>query len=93
RYETSKIINLNFVQKPDKVILATGVDFPDALAGSVYAGLNQYPIVLTDATNSVNAINYLKFLSNNGDIIHMEALGLKGAIDESTINRLTTSIK
>ena len=93
RYETSKIINLNFIQKSDKVILATGVNFPDALAGSVYAGLNLYPIVLADSTNSISAINYLKFLSDNGNIIHMEALGLEGAIDKATINLLTTSVK
>ena len=93
RYETSKVINLNFIQKSDKVILATGVDFPDALAGSVYAGLNLYPVVLADCTNSISAASYLKFLSDNGRIIHMEALGLKGAVDQSTINLLTTPVR
>lgn len=93
RYETSKVINLNFIQKSDKVILATGVGFPDALAGSVYAGLNNYPIVLADSSNTISAVSYLKFLSNNGNIVHLEALGLQGAVDQSTINFLITPVK
>lgn len=40
--------------------MATGDNFPDALAGSVYAAKEKAPIILTDSTLSKQAANYLQ---------------------------------
>ena len=92
RYETSKIINSTFIKKTNKVVVATGQNFPDALSGSVYAAINTYPIILADSSNSSSAIDYMNYIYNN-DVIHIEALGDKGAVDEKTISQLTSLTK
>ncbi|PIJ07202.1 hypothetical protein BMH32_12595, partial [Leucobacter sp. OLJS4] len=47
RYETSAAIAKEWHTKGGLVYLATGVDFPDALAGSAVAGAQAAPIMLT----------------------------------------------
>ncbi|PIJ12491.1 hypothetical protein BMH32_05850 [Leucobacter sp. OLJS4] len=47
RYETSAAIAKQWHTKGGLVYLATGVDFPDALAGSAVAGAQDAPIMLT----------------------------------------------
>ncbi|WP_336661163.1 cell wall-binding repeat-containing protein, partial [Leucobacter sp. MMO-71] len=47
RYETSAEIAKQWHTKGGLVYLATGVDFPDALAGSAVAGAQSAPIMLT----------------------------------------------
>ena len=52
RYDTGKLINQNFPMGKQKAFIATGTNFPDALAGSVLAAKKDAPILLT-AANSV----------------------------------------
>lgn len=63
RYATNLIINKNFEKDLnfDTIYLATGNDFPDALAGSALAAKNNAPIFLSrkDSIDS-EIINYLK---------------------------------
>lgn len=50
RYETmSLIVSEGFNQKGQTIIVATGSDFPDALAATTLAGTENAPIVLTDS--------------------------------------------
>ncbi len=48
RYETSRAIANRFFSQPAEVYLATGRDFPDALAASAVAGGKGVPVLLVD---------------------------------------------
>lgn len=52
RYETAVAINSAYFGNSahDKVLLATGVDFPDALAGAALAGRDHIPLFVTKKT-------------------------------------------
>lgn len=47
RYQTAVEVSKNTFDKADTVILASGKNFPDALAASTYAGIAKAPILLT----------------------------------------------
>ena len=91
RYDTSKKINNYFVYNTKKVILATGQTFPDALSGSVYAALNNYPIILADSDDFKNAADYIKNISYNAPCMPLESLGLSGAVSQSTVNSIISA--
>ncbi len=48
RYATSAAVAQRFFLTPDTVAAATGLNYPDALAGGVYAALMGGPLLLTD---------------------------------------------
>jgi len=60
RYETSLNVAKYFNLYGQNICIATGNDFPDALAGSVYAANCNAPIILTDKDLSDNVVDYLK---------------------------------
>lgn len=92
RYETSVNISNKFSQdKIDNIIIASGNDFPDALAGSVLSKKLNAPILLVDKTpdENLNSINYIKnHLTSNGTIY---VLGGKGSVNEIYINYFKTT--
>jgi len=47
RWETAVEVAEEFFTSPDTAALATGVDFPDALSGGVYAAIQDAPMLLT----------------------------------------------
>ncbi|MHB1404643.1 MAG: cell wall-binding repeat-containing protein [Desulfitobacteriaceae bacterium] len=60
RYETSLAVAQYFNLAGQNVCVATGNNFPDALAGSVYAANHQAPIILVDGSLTDQAMNYLR---------------------------------
>jgi len=84
RYETGlNIVNQFKSSFKNDVILATGSDFPDALAGGVLAAKKQIPILLVDKNYVSDGVkNYIKA---NGDI-NMYILGGTGVIPDSVID-------
>ncbi|TYS85255.1 cell wall-binding repeat-containing protein [Rossellomorea aquimaris] len=54
RYETAQLISEQVNPNPDKAIIASGKNFPDALSVAPYASVKGYPILLTskDAVSS-----------------------------------------
>ncbi|MDH6181781.1 putative cell wall-binding protein/type 1 glutamine amidotransferase [Microbacteriaceae bacterium SG_E_30_P1] len=64
RYAAARAINADAYTEADRVFLATGLKFPDALAGSVLAALNDAPlyVVRTDCVDAetLQAIGDLK---------------------------------
>ncbi|MGD6803414.1 cell wall-binding repeat-containing protein [Rossellomorea aquimaris] len=48
RYETAAKIAAKVNPNPEKAIVASGTEFPDALSAAPYAARNGYPILLTD---------------------------------------------
>lgn len=89
RYATSRIINSTLVQDPSEVAFATGLKYPDALSGSVYAALKGGPIMLIDPSKTIEAQNYIKFVGSNANSINVTALGLQGAVSDTVISSLT----
>ncbi|WP_186430157.1 cell wall-binding repeat-containing protein [Clostridium sp. BSD9I1] len=60
RFETSIEVAKKFNLSGSVGCVASGNNFPDALAGSIYAAKNNSPIILLDKVLSENQINYLK---------------------------------
>jgi len=60
RYETSLAVAKYFDLDGKNVCLATGSNFPDALAGSAFATAFNAPILLVEKNLSANQINYLQ---------------------------------
>ncbi|TGE40182.1 cell wall-binding protein [Desulfosporosinus fructosivorans] len=60
RYETSLAVVKYFDLSGQSVCIATGNNFPDALAGSVYAANHNAPIILADGSLSDQVMTYLK---------------------------------
>lgn len=50
RYETARLINADAFESADRVFLATGLNFPDALAGSAWAGSIDAPLYVVPGT-------------------------------------------
>ncbi|MCS5713131.1 cell wall-binding repeat-containing protein [Herbiconiux sp. CPCC 205716] len=50
RYDTARQINAYFIQKADRVVLATGEKFPDALSGSAFAPTVDAPLFTVPST-------------------------------------------
>lgn len=66
RYETSLAAAQYLNSAGQTICVATGRNFPDALAGSVYAANVNAPIILVDGSFSEEQINYLKTLKMTG---------------------------
>ena len=60
RYATSLAVARYFNLSGQNVCLATGGNFPDALAGRVYAASHNAPIILADGSLSDQVMNYLR---------------------------------
>ncbi|MFC4712825.1 S8 family serine peptidase [Planococcus dechangensis] len=75
RYDTGKLINQRLPMGNQKAFIATGMNFPDALAGSVLAAKVDAPILLT-AKNSVPHSTY-SLLPN---YTNFTIFGSKGAV-------------
>lgn len=79
RYETSANIASNFNNDTvDNVIIASGKDFPDALAGSVLSAKLKAPILLVDSTvsQSQSSLGYVKqHLKSSGSIYILGGAG------------------
>ena len=86
RYETNKkLINI-FKDSIDfsNAYIATGLDFPDALAGGALAAVNKNPIVLTAKTPDANT----KAIIKENNITNLTILGGLGVVPTSTVNSL-----
>ncbi|MGC7870150.1 cell wall-binding repeat-containing protein [Desulfosporosinus sp. SYSU MS00001] len=69
RYDTSLAVAQYFNLAGQSVCVATGSNFPDALAGSVYAANHNTSIILTDGSLSEQVVNYLKGKKMTGTTI------------------------
>ena len=66
RFETSRLIAENlFLSHPDRVILASGLNFPDALVGGAFNQDIGVPVLLV-GPDFADAYNAKKFVSENG---------------------------
>ena len=86
RYETSKIINDKFksVLTGSNVILANGLDFPDALSATALALKLNAPIILV---NPKDTSIQKEFISNNNKT-NVYVIGGIGAVSEATVKAI-----
>lgn len=91
RYDTNLIINkyfendLNF----DTIYLATGSNFPDAIAGSALAAKNNAPIILVRKDSVSSEI--ISFLSSK-NVKNIVALGGSDVVSEKIVNDTIKSL-
>lgn len=85
RYETNLAVNRTFAASFDKnkICIAKGMDFPDALAGGAYAASNKTPLVLEDTKLSAEQKKYIKGLDTNKFYV----FGGTGAVPDSLVKQ------
>lgn len=88
RYETSVIVNNAFASNPSNIIVSSGMNFPDALSGSIYAANNNAPMLLVDNNAVKSAQNYIELQSYNVSSVSLTVLGLQGAVSDNVVNNL-----
>lgn len=88
RYETSIETAKYFDMEGSSVGIATGIDFPDALASSIFGAKLSTPILLVDEKLSESTIQYLKDKKLTGIVI----FGGTGAVSEYLEEQLTKVI-
>ncbi len=87
RYKTSLNISKQFNNdKVDNVIIASGSDFPDALAGSSLSKKLKAPILLVDKDikDSLDSIDYIKNHLNVNENVYI--LGGNASVSEDYVN-------
>ncbi|MFK4728616.1 cell wall-binding repeat-containing protein [Agromyces mediolanus] len=85
RYETADLLAGWFPGETETLYVASGVDFPDALAGAAAAGKSRSGILLTPP----NALNqYAKWRVRNAWADRMIVLGGPGAVSEDVFRAL-----
>ncbi|TGE37386.1 6-bladed beta-propeller [Desulfosporosinus fructosivorans] len=89
RYETSLAVAKYFNLSGQNVCIATGNDFTDALAGSVYAANYNAAIILADKTLSDNETTYLK----NRELPGATILGGEGAVSQNVQQQISELMK
>ena len=80
RYGTRVAVNEKFadILTGDMLCVSTGSDFPDALAGGVYAALKKAPMFLVSETLTKQQTDYLKFKNTKQIVV----FGGTGAVSE-----------
>lgn len=71
------------------MVLATGITYPDALSGSVYAAMHGAPIILVDNNSLTETEKYLRNINYNGSYPCLVIMGQTGAVSDKTVNYLT----
>lgn len=76
---------------PTTVVVATGRDYPDALAGAVVAGRGRHPLVLLDGRDAAGAAAAWAFLERHApDIGRIIIMGGTAAVDDDVESALAT---
>ena len=88
RYETSLAVAQYFNEAGGSLCLATGNNFPDALAGSVYAAKCNAPILLVDSSLSNSLSEYVKARNLTG----ITLFGGEGAVTKEIEEQLKSWI-
>ncbi|MBL4932269.1 cell wall-binding repeat-containing protein [Clostridium paridis] len=90
REETARIINQKLsVPKGTPVVIATGLDFPDALSISSVAGIKQYPIALSYKDSlPAPSISTLKDIQPSKIYI----VGSAGVVSDKVVNQIKATL-
>lgn len=91
RFETNAVINSEFATNPQHFYVASGLDFPDALAGSVLAAKTGDPILLVgneDSSLNTSLSNYLKTFKTQ-NLNNITVFGGIGAVADAYLQSIT----
>jgi len=88
RYETAVNIINGLELKTDTMFVATGENFPDALAGSALAAKTGSAIVLVGATLDSSVQNFL--VEHTGKVNNVYVLGGSGVVHQNTVDSLVS---
>lgn len=86
---TDQVKKLNGGERFSSIIVATGVNYPDALAGSYLAKRKNAPILITSPAEENNVVNYIKKNLASGGKVYI--LGGIGAVPNSFVRKLNSS--
>lgn len=89
RFETNISLIQNFAPEPENIYLTTGLDFADAVAGSVLASGTGDPIILIDPGSPivpVSGMPYLSKLHETGSNPAVNCLGGIAVVPDSVLN-------
>ena len=91
RYATCCEVNKKFAElfTGEGICIAKGLDFPDALAGGVYAALTKSPMMLADKQLTADAIAYLE----GSSAAKAAVFGGTGAVSESIVSQVYRYLK
>lgn len=86
RFDTCVEVNKKFasVLTGKAVCVATGTNYPDALAGGVYAALNKAPMLLATGSLDKSQTDYLK----NKNAQQIVVFGGKGAVPDELVDKI-----
>ena len=88
-FETADALKAELgVEKFDNIIIANGLNFADALAGSYLAAVKKAPILMTAGQNVSDLVAYISTNLNDGGTIYL--LGGTSAVPQNVENALTT---
>ena len=90
RYMTALEVANNMYSGANTIFLATGNNFPDALAGSVLAARTNSPILLVDSTLPKGTVQYLR--RNNKDVLEIMTLGGSGVVSDEVLGEVETRL-
>jgi len=93
RYETSTQILKSFFPEVQKIYLATGQAFPDALAGAALAANSNTPMLLVPPDGPLSGSsteNYIKTLAGNTEL---QVFGGQNAVSDQSIIKISYLLK
>lgn len=85
RYATSALVVKEFYPQTDKLYLATGKDFPDALAGAALVGKHNTPMLLIPSSGPIDGSQTQAYLKTLPSQTHIEIFGGEKAISDQGI--------
>lgn len=88
RYQTSVQIIEEFNSEPQKIFMATGQNFPDALAGAALAANSNTPMLLIEPDGLSADSSTAKYLKSLPDNLQIEIFGGKSAISDQSIVKI-----
>ncbi len=88
RWETATEIAETFFTQPEIATMATGLEFPDALSGGVFAALNEAPVLLTAQDNLPDVLE--SYYRRQENLRKLYVFGGEVAIAESVLDEIRT---
>ena len=91
RFDTAALIYNRFAKMPNNIYIASGLDYPDALSGTVLAAQNGDPILLIDPTTPLvptSIAAYLSKLHQNGASPSVTALGGTSVVPDQVVTNI-----
>ena len=91
RYETATLVAAKFFTAPTAVGIATGLDFPDALAGGAQIGAAGGPLLLT-AKDALSAVTATYLHDNKASITAGYVYGGTSAVADATVAQIEAAL-